>query len=404
MKRTIEELMAELSVTKFPESWRGFYEEVMDDFDANGCELTDPSYYDRMHAEHGAFPEYLDVFREAAVEIGRNEALSRFLALLARALVDRRAVSENLADLEMPKPPSGGHDLAYDMLPGLATASGIPDAIARMRERGIPEDKILGSVVSIEKTVKGYRERFGGASGFHLLAWHQLTLDGKLFFVGRLQIEIPAVFRVGAAVFRHTSGRTVALADGIDLHRSGYALGARHFEDAEGSFRAEMTETEEAYVGHPYDDRGYVEHREISLKKTEWTPVLRKGDLAVGIHIPGGSKLDDGLVTETMAEIRELLATYFKDVDYRAFVCLSWMMDPQLDGMLGPDANITKFRRRFHPLTVKSAANGVFNFIFHRLDTDFKIEELPGDTSFQRKLKELYLGGGAIYEMYGYFF
>ncbi len=404
MRQTIDGLMASLSVAKFPERWRDFYDEVMDRFDDEGCELTDPMYYDRLHAEYGAFPEYLDVFRKAAVEVGKSEALSRFLSLLAYAQRDRATVNDNLAGLEIPKNPEGGHALAYDMLPGLSVAAGIPAAIARMRERGIPEDKILGSVVSIEKTVKSYRERFGGASGFHLLAWHQLTLDGRLYFVGRLQIEVPAEFRVAATVYRHTDGRTVTLANGTPLHRSGYALGALHFEDAEGAWTPTVTETGEAYIGHPYDERGYVEMTPMTLAKSEWTPILTKGDPVVALHIPGGGKLDDALVSETMAEIREFLATYFKDCNYRAFTCWSWMMDPQLDTMLGPDANITKFRRRFHPLTVKSAANGVFNFIFHRLDTDFKIEELPGDTSFQRKLKEKYLAGGAIYEMYGYFF
>ena len=396
--------MAGLAVSKFPDSWRGFYDEVMDDFDKNGCELTDPAYYDRLHAEYSAFPEYLDDFKEAAADVGRNEALSRFLALLAYALRDRTKVNENLSGFEAPKAPGGDHVLAYDMLTGLATVSGIPAAYEKMRGMGIPEDKILGSIRSIERTVNSYALRHGGARGFHLLTWHQLTLDGKLYYVGRLQIEVPAVFRVPALVLRHADGRTVALADGIDLHRSGYALGARHFEDTEGSWRAELTETEEAYIGHPYDDRGYVEHQKITLKKSEWTPVLRKGDEAVGIHIPGGGKLDDALVTETMALIREFLATYFKDYVGKAFICGSWMMDPQLDDMLGPDANITKFRRRFHPLTLKSGANGVFNFIFHRLDTNFKIEDLPGNTSFQRKLKERYLAGGAIYELYGYFF
>lgn len=404
MRQTIDELMASLGVAKFPEPWRCFYDEVMDDFDHNGCPLTDPAYYRRLHAEYGVFPEYLDVFCEAATEVGKNEALSRFLALLAYAQRDRATVNENLAGLETPKNPEGGHALAYDMLPGLSVADGIPNAIARMRERGIPEEKILGTVCAIERTVKGYRERFGGASGFHLLTWHQLTLDGRLFFVGRLQIEVPAEFRVAATVYRHTDGRTVTLANGTPLHRSGFALGARHFEDAEGAWTPTVTETGEAYVGHPYDERGYVEAAPVTLVKSEWTPVLTKGDPVVALHIPGGGKLDDALVSETMVMIRAFLATYFKDCDYRAFTCGSWMMDPQLDDMLGPDANITKFRRRFHSLALRSAANGVFNFIFHRLDTDFKIEELPGDTSFQRKLKEKYLSGGAIYEMYGYFF
>ena len=98
------------------------------------------------------------------------------------------------------------------------------------------------------------------------------------------------------------------------------------------------------------------------------------------------------------------MAAYFPECAYRAFYCYSWMMDPQLDEMLGDEANITKFRRRFHPLTVKSAGRGVYNFIFYRMEADVPTEELPENTSFQRKLKEKFRSGGAIYEMQGYFF
>ena len=388
MRNTIDALMAALSVSRFPPRWRGFFDEVMAEFDAAGCELTAPAYYDRLQAEYAPFEEHLALFKEAAVAVGENEALSRFLSLLARAMRDRGEIRADIAALDMPQSPEGGHVLAYDMLPGLATVSGIPDAFARMRARGIPEESILRSVRSIEKTVNGYRQRFGGACGFHLFYWHQLTLDGRLFFVGRLQIEVPAVFPSAAVVYRHSDGRTLALADGIALHRSGYALGAKCFEDAEGAWTPTVTETEDAFCGHPYDERGYVEREAVELPKNEWTPVLKKGDTVISIHIPAGGKLTDELVSETMVEIREFLAAYFPDCEYRAFYCYSWMMDPQLDAMLGEDANITKFRRRFHPLTVKSAGRGVYNFIFHRMEADVPTEELPENTSFQRKLKE----------------
>ncbi len=402
--KTLDELMAELAVARFPERWRDFYGEVMADFDTKGCELTDPSYYDRLQAEYAPFEENLALFKSAAAEVGRNGLLARFLALLARAVCDRDAIRADIAALDMPKNPVGGPSLAYDMLPGLAVVSGIPDAIARMRARKIPEEIILSAIRSIEKTVDAHRLRYGGNPGFHLFYWHQLTLDGKLFFIGRLQIEFPAVFPSAAVVYRHRGGRTVALADGITLHRTGYALGAKNFEDEEGAWTPTVTETETAFCGYPYDARGYVEREAVTLPKDEWTPVLKKGDTVVSIHIPGGSKLDDALVGDTVMKIREFLAAYFPEHECRAFYCYSWMMDPQLDEMLGDGANITKFRRRFHPLTVKSAGRGVYNFIFHRMEADVPIEELPENTSFQRKLKEKFRAGGVIYEMQGYFF
>ena len=404
MKQTIDALMADLSVARFPERWREFYGEVMANFDARGCELTDPSYYDRLQAEYAPFDEELAIFRAAAAEVGKNEPLSRFLALLARAVADRGEIRADFAALDMPKDPVGGPSLAYDMLPGLAVASGIPDAVLRMRARGIPEEFVHSAICSIGKTVNGYRLRYGGNPGFHLFYWHQLTLDGKLFYIGRLQIEFPAVFPSAAVVYRHRDGRTLALADGITLHRTGYALGAKNFEDEVGSRTVAITETENAFCGYPYDARGYVGQEAVTLPKDEWTPVLRKGDTVVSIHIPGGSKLDDALVSDTMVKIREFLAAYFPECAYRAFYCYSWMMDPQLDEMLGDEANITKFRRRFHPLTVKSAGRGVYNFIFHRMEADVPTEELPENTSFERKLKEKFRAGGAIYEMQGYFF
>ena len=71
MKYTLDELMAELSVARFPERWRDFFGEVMADFDVRGCELTDPSYYDRLQAEYAPFEASLALFRAAAAEVGR---------------------------------------------------------------------------------------------------------------------------------------------------------------------------------------------------------------------------------------------------------------------------------------------------------------------------------------------
>ena len=48
--------------------------------------------------------------------------------------------------------------------------------------------------------------------------------------------------------------------------------------------------------------------------------------------------------------------------------------------------------------------NGVFNFVFKKPNNDFDIRDLPETTRLERALKAHYLGGKAIYEMYGYFF
>jgi hypothetical protein len=46
---------------------------------------------------------------------------------------------------------------------------------------------------------------------------------------------------------------------------------------------------------------------------------------------------------------------------------------------------------------------GVFNFVFLKHDvSNIDYEALPENTKLERKIKEKYLSGGAIYEMCGF--
>ena len=113
--------------------------------------------------------------------------------------------------------------------------------------------------------------------------------------------------------------------------------------------------------------------------------------------------MSEGLVTESFEKTKEFLAEYYPDFDYKAFVCGSWLMDPQLVDMLGENTNIAKFCKRFKPMCMKSSAKGVFSFVFLKYHTSNVVyEELPERTTLERKLKEHYLSGKCIYEMYGY--
>lgn len=69
-------------------------------------------------------------------------------------------------------------------------------------------------------------------------------------------------------------------------------------------------------------------------------------------------------------------------------------MIPTLEELMkqvGSESNIGKFTNRFRKMTIKSAGNGVFGFIFNQPDLNFRMEESH------------YLDGQAIYEMFGYF-
>lgn len=404
MRKTIADLMAELLVARYPEGWASFYDEVMDEFDVHGCRFLTQEYYEWLDDTYAPFGKHRDLYLESAAVVRKSEALSRFFALICRALSDRETVSADLAALDLPKHPTGEPDLAYDMLQGLALCSQIPYCDEGMKKRGIPEQLRHAVICSMAASVDKYMERHGGRPGYHLLVWHQYTLDGRLYVLGRLQYELFSTFKVKAVVYRNAAGESIALADGVTLHRDGFPLGARGYEDAEGSFTPTVTETEDAYVGHPYDGRGYVGREAVTLKKSEWTRAVGYGDTVIGVHIPAGGKLTDEAVADSIEECERFLAKHFPEARPKAYVCGSWMMNPMLSDMLGAESNLGKFSSRFSPMGLRSAGTGIFNFVFLKPDMSFDPTELPENTNLERILKAHTLAGKPFHEYYGYFF
>ncbi len=403
MKRpTIEEVMRDCGVTAFPERWRTFYDGVMADYEQNGCALADPAYYDALERDYALIGEHLPVFREAAEAIAARDALARYLALLCHALTERDKITSDLATLTFPKDEE--NSLAARMLPSLAMMQGMRYADGLMRARGIPDDIRKTALRSILGCVGGYRMRHNGEYGCFAFGWFQLAYDAKLYVIGSLQLELGFPSMDFFRVYENAAGETVSIANGFRVHRSGFALGSFRLEDEEGSFVAEFTETSDAYIGYPYDEKGLVCKEKLTLPKSEWHEKLMPGDPVVNLHIPSGVPFTPEALDETDKKMREFLAKYFPDYNYRAFFCGSWLLDPQLADLLGENSNIVRFGRRFTPVCTQNDGYGVFRFAFLMPDNNFTFEELPERTSLQRAVKKHYLDGKAIYAMHGYFF
>ena len=405
MKKAIDELMKSVGCDKFPERFRNIYDDAMQDFYANGCNLTNPDYYDEIGDKYNILVKYRDVYKKAAEEVSKNEDLSAFLHLLCYALKDRQSAMHDGYELNSPKSTDGKHNLAYDMITGLAICSLVPYSYDKLKSMGLPDDVIISSMRLFEEGIDKYREKHNGAYGYDLLGWYQLAIDGRLFRVGRLEIEPCSSFGANAIVFGNSKGEQIALADDLLLHEDGFPLGSRGYEDDIGSFTAKITETKTHWKGYPFNSKGYVQKEEISLSKDEWEIVLSPKDKAINLHIPSGGSFSKEVLDDTIKEIKNFMKEYFPQVDYKAFVCHSWIIDTQLEELLGQDSNIVKFGKRFQRLAMKSDGRGVFHFVFYHpsFDYDPVISELPENTRLEKAIKNHYLNNKAIYEMYGYF-
>lgn len=405
MRVLIDELMQQVNCAKFPERWREIYDDAMADYEANGCALLNPAYYDRLHEQYGMLEDYLDVYKQAACLVRENEALSAFLALLCYVLRDQAHCQMEMYELGRPVRPDGGHDLAYDMLTGLAMCSQADACYARLKERKLPKDVIRRVMCSPEAGVSEYAKRNGGAFGYHLAGWFQHSTNAKLFPVGRLEIEINTNMHAMAAVFRSTAGEEVVLAKDMPVHKDGFFLGSKYFEDEEGARTAALTEEADSWTGYPIDERGYVLPEKVTLPKSRWKLVLQTADPVVHVHIPAAGSFAPEVIDETLRQAKEFLKAYYPDYEYKAICCHSWLMDPQLEQFVGKDANIVRFGNRFRRIPVKSAGQAVFYFVYLAPSgTVPEVDSLPENTRLERAIKAHYQSGKVVYEMFGYFF
>ena len=409
MNYTITSLMKDANCNKWPERWNEIFDVAMNEFDTKGLPLLNAKYYINLNKKYGILSKYLDLYVKAAEEVKNNEALSRLLMLLVVAMRDRENIYKDLENFTPPASPSGEPSLGYDLLCGLSITSVADYCYEKLKKLNIPEDMIYKIMIIPEGGVTECIKRTNGVPGYHHIGWNQLAIDGNLFRINRLEIEINSKFRADAVVFKNSKGDIKALAKDIKLHRSGFVLGAKTYEDETDSRYADITETETCWQGYPYNKDGSVDNQIISLDKNEWSILVKKDDPVVDLHIPPDGPLSPGIINETIEDVKAFLAKYLPDYKYKAFFCSSWLCNPELIKMLGEDANISRFTSRFMPFTAKTDGLGVFYFVFllpkigALPGVDFSLDDLPENTTLYKALKQYYKSGKVLNEMHGLF-
>ena len=397
---TIDALMQKLGCKKFPERWRNIYDNAVAMLENGENPLLRPEYYDELEEKYHIFRDTLEVYKKAAKMVSEREELSLYLCLICLALRERATIQRDIREMELPEAPEGEDILPYDMLTALAICQSTPDVYQKLYDHNMPNDLLTEAlrvpVFCVESHLANGRPRLTSFD------WYQHAYDGKLYRIGRLQIEFPLYMPDLYRVFENDKGELISFAN-LRVHRDGYPLGSLHCEDEEGAFTADITETEDAYIGYPHDTYGRISHEAVTLKKSEWKVKLKGGDPLVALHIPRGKEFAPENVEDALNQTKKILAEHYPEYQYKGFFCGSWLLDNQLVDILGEEANISKFCKRFLPFGVKSNGNAPFGYVFQR-PTDTPLEDLPENTRLQRALKKHYLEGGAIYDTHGVFF
>ena len=81
----------------------------------------------------------------------------------------------------------------------------------------------------------------------------------------------------------------------------------------------------------------------VELDAAQWHIALEAGDPVLSVHIPATGRMDHAACTDAFGRALRFFRRHFPDHPFRAFTCLSWLMDPQLADCLPPRANLVSF-------------------------------------------------------------
>lgn len=279
----------------------------------------------------------------------------------------------------------------YDTLPLFALLDCVPDMKVRHSKLGIPSSITRDTLSQFENQIQDFIDLYHHYGISRYVSWMVLFLQTKILRIGRLNFEISS-YRMPYALF--TNGeKTVGIPKGITFHKSGQVLGSIGCESDIGAFDGEILETDDYYEGIKIQN-GVAVNEHIRLYKREWKKLICEGDPVISVHIPSG----DALTPEVCNSAFELAWDIFNRLlgNYKAFICQSWLLDPQIKALLCKQTNLTRFADRFDRFPLKSSGKSVFEYVWC-LPQPVLPEQLTESSSIARAIKSHLLGGGHIY-------
>jgi hypothetical protein len=201
----------------------------------------------------------------------------------------------------------------------------------RHKEFGVPDDISWETLSYVGRAMKAYRSKHQSA-GIELSRWDWLRFSAWLYQVGRLEVT-------PYWLLTHPE-----------------AAGPLFWYDAETT----------AQLG----------------------PGFKKGDAALGIHIPATDPLMPQACSESLRRMQTAFHNLQPDGPPRIVTCTSWLLDEQLAEYLPADSNIISFQRRFTLVPgARDNDEAVLHFVFGS-QRPKELNALPQSTTLERAVVE----------------
>lgn len=371
------------------------YPEAMDAFFANftvpegpACDLE---LVDSLQEEFELFGDFYELTRAIGIQLNNDECRSLWVKV-ATAYCMEGGVDEMKV---VPVPAKDGTVIS-SMLPVYIHIPMIPLAIAEYRQRGFSEEEIqrlMRAYRGTIRTVKNYTGMPGFDKTYHW--WMSLYTKARIYQIDGLQYQLSTFPSNILYLKNKLTGQIVPVLVKGTVYRTGEnMLGSQCFEDEVGAFTVTFSEDDGKFVGHGVVNN-WVDTQPKEYKKDQWEAIARPGDPCLNIHIPRGADLSSEALDRTFAAGRKIARERYGELGAQHIMCASWLMDPVLKELLGPNSKIAGFQDRFARYPMKSNGNSVFGFVFPK--NYGSLETLPENTSLERKLKKVYIEGGCTH-------
>lgn len=349
----------------------------------------------------------LETVVSALPKVVSQPDLVLFAKTLYRMLGIRAHHETVFPGLVFPKAPAREDPIAWDLFPLYPMLARIREAYEGLARRGIPRELLHATAAGVDGSISASFRRAGRPAFIPLyFLWCTTHSNGSLLRLNRFSYEIRENMELPVRAFVNGSGETALLMrEESVLDSSGRLWGTGGAKDSQKAFAAVYRETADGFEGNPVDlSSARVGKDTVLLPKALWKPLYQPGDPLISIHIPKGEPLSAALVEHSLKEATEFYQTYFPEKGLRAFMCISWLLAPELRALLKPESNILQFGARFSRFPVLSQGTEVFNFVFSRVVDTLSpelLDTLPEDSSLQRAMKDFYRRGNIIPETGG---
>ncbi len=295
----------------------------------------------------------------------------------------------------------GIYDAAYPFLVNLAC---VPVAEKDLIRRGVPRE--LYSDIP-HRMLREQMARYAqtGRIDVEDMPWKLNFYTLTIFLFDRF-LFVPCVLDDPFRIYRSISGQVTGIPDaGLRVDAEGQVMpdeGTAPAEDPgsadtgyrysrmkafrQGGFITGRTENDKVITGNYMNPLGYIEDRTVTLDKTQYREVLRKGDWMIGFHIPEGEGYTPQHVRISMKLAWDFFAGYYPEFQMKGFWSASWLYDARLSVLLPADGRIVSVQRQFFDYS--GGWNGEMAYYELFGENKAKLSEEGLTTGLQRRAAE----------------